>query len=906
MLKRFLTLAIALFTAAILSLGIYAAEVTVNSSTNLQAAITALKGQGGTVIIGEETTVKGDVTIPEQSGNLTFTGKALTLSGNLSFEKNTNSNTITFDLPINVTGRSAAKIFGGFNSVVFSKNFTVTGPLDFYGGVKTHETEGGTAATNANETRMNEAAIATLPYSITVNGGTFGVFAGGNYRATYSAMLGSIAAPIDITINGGTFGNEVSFTADSALKLDGAFSISGMSILADNATLTINGGTFGCPIYAQGYIGQTSVRTSGDSQVTNSDAKYYAADGDIKINIKGGTFNGCEISATQNAATYSQLLRGNYTLTVDKKASLADGIVLDATQVKAYEGGNTKASLTYPSGAKVTIKRFDTVNGKAQKYEEPLRIAFIGDSITQGSNAYVGTVLSYETKSYPAQFLEKMVANGKDVVVSNYGCSSTRIMNYDDFGYSLGLAYTLSMKETDADYVVVALGTNDSLACTYTYGMKDRFIEEYTEFISGYEALPDTDMVYGTSAIYRNSRDVAAVAVRGLQEKVFESLVASGKKCTYIDLYALLLEPALNDKLLASDLLHPHADGYTIYADRLYDALVNKVYGIDNFEMTDVYVKAAASIIGEGTKTSPTNSLAVAFGKAASEATVHISGTYNYSKFDDNSCAFLTPTSVDKLTIKGEGEGAVLKLSTKYIFINGDVTFDNITIESSASPLHIIAGYNNVTFTDSFKCNDVVLVAGFVTYGENKTNPLYNSRESVCSDKDCTININGGNFSAFFGGNMTGVGRADALFGTYGGNLTVNIGKNATVTDKDNNSGACGQNYLTGSITMNVSSWAKDKVLREYAPVGTSKEARAIDITKNTGKVTVNVTDGASVLFSPLGDLNSDGVIGVGDALRMLKCIKDGKQSSYNQNFYGLSTLFTEENAKAIIKNTVK
>lgn len=906
MLKRFSALSSVLITAVILSLSIYAAEVTVNSSTTLQAALSALKGQGGTVVISEETTVSGDVTVPKQSGNLTFTGKTLTVLGNITFEKNTNPNTVTFDLPINVKSRSSAKIFGGFNSVVFTENFTVTGPLDFYGGVKTYETEGGTVSANALEDRMNEAAIATLPYSITVNGGTFGVFAGGNYRATYSAMLGSIAAPVDITINGGTFGNEVSFTADSALKLDAAFSISGMSILADNATLTINGGTFNCPIYAQGYIGQTSVRTSGDSQITNSDAKYYAADGDVIININGGTFNGCEISATQNAATYSQLLRGNYTVTVDKKADLASGTVLDATQVKAYAGSSAKATLTYPSGAKVTVKRFDVVNGKAQKYEEPLRIAFIGDSITQGSNAYVGNELSYETKAFSAQFLEKMVASGKDVIVSNYGCSATRIINYDDFGYTLGLAYTLSMKETDADYVVVGLGTNDSLACTYTYGMKDRFAEEYTAFISGYEALPETDMVFGTSAIYRDSRDVAAVSMRGLQEKVFAALSKSGKKCTYIDLYALLLEPALNDKLLSSDLLHPHADGYTIYADRLYDAIVNKVYGVDNFEMTDIYVNQRALLAGEGTKASPTSSLAVAFGKAAPEATVHISGTYSYSKFDDDSCAFLTPTSVDKLTIKGEGEGAVLKLATKYIFINGDVTFDNITLESTASPLYIVAGYNNVTFTDTFKCDGAVLVAGFVTYGENKTNTLYNSRESVCSDKECTININGGNFSAFFGGNMTGVGRADAIFGTYGGNLTVNIGKNATVTDKSNNSGACGQNYLTGSITMNVSSWANDKAIREYAPVGTSKEARNIDITKNTGEVTVNVTNGASILFSPLGDINSDGVIGVGDALRMLSCIKDGSQSKYNLNFYGLSTLFTEENAKAIIKNAVK
>jgi len=900
--RKILSIFIAVIASALLTAGIFAAEtVTVSTAQEFQNAITALKGQGGTIIIGEEITVAGDISIPEQSGNLTITGKQLTLTGKIEIAKNTNSNVFTFDMPLK-TRNDSVMILGGFNSVVFTKNFTVDGAVNFYGGVNTHETTDGTVQENNTlELKKNEAAVAALPYSITVDGGTFNVFAGGNYRATYSAMLGSIAAPIEITINGGTFGKGVSFNADSALKLDGAFSISGMSILADNATLTINGGTFNVPVYAQGYIGQTSVRTSGDSQFTNSDAKYYAADGDIKINIKGGTFNGCEVSASQTAASYSQVLRGNYTVTVDKKAKLADGVVFDATQVKAYAGGSAKASITYPSSAKITVKRFDTVNGKATKYDEPLRIAFIGDSITQGSNAYVNGELSFETKAFSAQFLEKMVANGKDVIVSNYGCSATRILHYDNFGYSLGLAYTLSMKETDADYVVVGLGTNDSLACTYTYGMKDRFTEEYTAFISGYEALPETDMVYGTCAIYRDSRDVAAVSMRGLQEKVFEKLVKDGKKCTYIDLYALLLEPALSGKLLSNDLLHPHADGYTIYADRLYDAIVNKVYTVENFEMTDIYVNSGAKLTGAGTKEDPVSSLAVAFGKAAKEATVHISGSYTYDKIDNATYGFMTPTSVDKLTITGEGEGAVLKLENKYIFVNSDITFDNITIESSVTPLHIVAGYHNVTFTESFKCDGIVLVSGFVTYGDVKTATSYNSLESICSDKDCTITVNGGNFAAIIGGNMLSSNRGNSLFGTYGGNLTINIGAGATVTNKSDNSAASGQNYLTGSVTWNVASWTGEKPLREYAEVGSGNE-KSFDISKNTGSVTIN----GAVKCAPLGDINADGILGVGDALQMLRCIKDNSASKFSKNFYGVASLFTEANAKMILTNAVK
>ena len=898
--KRIISLLIIMAVAFALCTCISAAQtVTVDKSTTFAKAVKALGGDGGTIVIAEPITLSGEIKVPEQEADLKITGEAITLSGNLIFEKNENNNTITIDAPINGRG-SYGTIFGGFNNIVFTDKASGTGKIDFYGGVITVESSGGTSATDAAEKMQNEAGICTLPYSITVNGGNFGVFVGGNYRETYSAMLGSIAAPITITINGGTFGNEIELYKSAALKIVQTFSISGMSILADAATLNINGGTFNAPIYAQGYIGQTSVTTSGNSQVTRSDAKYYAADGDIKINIKGGTFNCSEISATQSAATYSQVLRGNYTVTVDKKATFSGATLFDATQVKAYKGESKKASITY-SGANITAKRFDTENGKSKKYDEPIRIAFIGDSITQGSNAYDGGVLTFERLSYPAQFLEKAIASGRDVVVSNYGCSATRIMDYDDFAYRDGLAYTLSMNETDADFVVVALGTNDSLACTKTYGMKDRFVEEYTEFIKGYEALPETDAVYGTSAIYRDNRDAAAVSMRGLQEQVFTTLKKEGLKCTYVDLYALLLDSALSGKLLSSDQLHPNAAGYTIYADRLYDALFNGVLEVKDFEMTDIYVDSRGKLTGKGTKDDPTKSLAVAFAKAAPEATIHIVGNYSYTKLDNAACGLMTPTSVKKLTLKGEGDNATLKVSTKYIFINSDITFDNITVTSTASPLHFVCGYNNVTFSETFKSNGAYLIAGFLTFADNKKQEFYNSYESVCSDKDCTININGGDFAAVIGGNLSG--NASAVFGTYGGDLVINIGKGATVTDKSNLSGATGQNYLTGTATLNVSSWASDRYVRAYAPIGTSRLAKEFDLAKNTGKATVNASQGVKV--APLGDLNENGLLDISDLVFMSANLKIGSVSEYSNNFYGVSS-FKKEYLDMLLYDLVK
>ena len=868
--------------------------VSVSAADDLLAMVNALDGKGGTVTITGNVTVADGTVIPEQSGNLTIvaTGSGkLTLAGTLQFEKNTNANVITLDLPVVA---SESVIYGGFNSVTFGSKFAVTGTLDFYGGLYNVESTNG--ATNDRPEyfyAQNKLITAELPYDIVVNAGTFRHFVGGNYRLGFSSLLGSIAAPITITVNGGTFGSAVSYNADTALKIDQAFSISGHSILADDATLTINGGTFNTPIYAQGYIGQTSTRTSGCSQYTNSDAKFYAIDGDIAININGGTLNGFEVGATQITATYSQLVRGNYTVTVGTGATLKSGVIFDATQVKGYAGSNAKATLTYPTAKTVKAVRFDTVNGAAKTYEEPLRIACIGDSITQGSRAVIDGVENFELGSYPAQLYKKMFDLDEEVVVANYGCGATKVMDYSGLGYTSGLAYTLSMEETDPDYVIIGLGTNDAASTTYTYGMQDRFYEEYKAFVGGYEALASTDMVFGTSAIYRVSTDVPAVAnVRGLQEMAFTELKGDGKDVTYIDLYALTLDEALAGKLLSGDNLHPHVAGYAIYADNIYDAIRNGVCTVANFEKKDIYVSASGTNNMEATASNPTNNLSIAMALAGDNSTIHIIGRVDYTKAGNSGWGMPTPVNVSKITFKGEGDDAALYLNGKHLHIKTDAEFDNLGIYTTAGgALHIACGYNNVTFTETFKSSKALLAAGMIALSEDKTSGWYNSRESISSNDDCVITVNGGEFSYFMGGNYLFGSYAPAIYGTYGGNMTVNIGPNVVINPEIRN-GVCGQNYLTGSITFNVASWPKGYVVREFGWLGNATESASYNIMNNTGTITVNFLNGLTNGVAKAEDLNADGTVSIADALVAIDYVLNGMpaniKNSYSPYYYGI------------------
>ncbi len=893
---KFLLIATMLF--ALFTVSSFAAEKTVYvksgaSGTGTQDSPVAtialacdkLAGEGGTIVLLDEIKTSS-ITIPEQSGDLTITAEGngvLNIAGTLYFSKNKNDNLITIDCPIKL--ESAQAMFGSYNSILFTENVTVDGALSFYGGVDSGKNATSGVGDRAVNDPANQYCIATRPYSITVKGGTFAKFFGGNRRSAANAIVGSIAAPITITIDGGTFGSAPSYTANSPIKTECLFSISGYSILADDATLTINGGTFLAPVYAQGHLGEMNTAASGGSQITKSDVKYYRCDGDINVNINGGTFNTFEISAFQNSSVYTMLLRGNYNLAISDNATLQGGMVLDATQVKAFAGSENKATLTYPESMNVTVKRFDTVNGKTVTYNEPLRIACIGDSITEGNSSG-----SRQTLSYPAQLLTKLHGEGKDVILGNYGCSGTRVENYNTQYYNDMLAYNLAL-ESDADIFIIGLGTNDSGVIQGGKSQIVRFYNEYTELLKDFGSLATTDKVYATTATYRPSTlGYGAITVRAQQIKATEALAKTSDKYVLVDLYALTLEEALAGNFLSSDDLHPHADGYAIYVDVLCNAMDNGVCRLEGFESEHIYLKADGTTNMFATEQNPTNSLMIAFAKAAPNATLHVIGAYTAELYDAN--RNLSTPPVESFTIKGEGTGAKLTLSSKYFLAESDIVLDNITLTTSASnSIFIQLGYNNATLTESFKTEAnhyACLLAGYVTYASNTASTYHTIEANIQADKDCVININGGNYAYINGGNY--LYNSAAEVGTYSGDMVINVGGGIVMQDISYNtngrfSGACGHNYLTGTVEFNVNAWHKNYPIREHTLL-----VRTHDYEKNTGSVTIN--KGANVTTAVLltGDFDANGDIDIFDTLYALKALVNNSFDK-SEYFYGRASV---------------
>ena len=785
-----------------------------NPVGTLAGAYALLGEDGGEIVLAGDTTVANALVLEEKDGTVTFSsenGAKLILSGSIALGQNTNGKEVVFDLPIEADG---GIVYGGFRNVTFSEGFTVTGEFDFYGGTLSSSAE------NAD----NYTVITELPYVITVKNGTFRNFSGGIHRAAYTDLLGSVAADIAINISGGRF-------TDS-------FNISGGAFLTEDVTLTVSGGSFECPVFVRSVDLSTQAKATRLSTVVSSDRKYYAMDGDVTVSISGGDFSGGLISAYNTNVAYTQLLRGNFIVDITG-GTFTEGTVLDATQVKSYSGEDKVAAVTYPDTYEFECVRFDKINGEAQSYSEPLRIAFAGDSITEG----VGSSNSL-TKSYPANLEALAKANGYDVVVANYGISAAGLLETTSVYYPDRIAYSLLTEETDADYIVVGLGTNDHLASSRG-GLRAAYIQNYRSFVETLGSLPDTEKVFMTSAIISGTKDIPAASqlrirsvIAPLQRQIAgEFANTDADKYIFVDMFGLTLSCAKEGDLLGGDRVHPKDTGYVAMGEAIYGAIFDGVTESD-YHRTDIYLSENGTEFGSGSKEDPTSRIDIAFAMIpeGESATVHIIGNIKYD------APIVTPLGVAKLTLVGEGEGASLEMLEEgdTVWVNSDIKVDNLTLKGASASI-IMGNYHDVEFTDSsVLAGTWSFFAGICSYNTVDAVIPYDTVETTSSAKDCTVVFNGvGSFKNFALGNYR-VAKA-APIGTYSGNITATVGDGYSISG-GSIVGAVGQNYFTGNAKVDLPYGFS---CADYASIGSLDSSVVYDSANNTGTVTVTNREAA-------------------------------------------------------------
>jgi acyl-CoA thioesterase I len=114
---------------------------------------------------------------------------------------------------------------------------------------------------------------------------------------------------------------------------------------------------------------------------------------------------------------------------------------------------------------------------------EPIKVACVGDSITQGVGAEPG-------KSYPSQ-LQALLGDGYKV--GNFGVSGRTLLSKGDRPYVREKAYqaALAMKP---DIVVIMLGTNDTKPQNWKF--EKEFEADYRALVESFQRLDSKPVIY--------------------------------------------------------------------------------------------------------------------------------------------------------------------------------------------------------------------------------------------------------------------------------------------------------------------------------------------------------------------------------------------------------------------------
>jgi lysophospholipase L1-like esterase len=194
-----------------------------------------------------------------------------------------------------------------------------------------------------------------------------------------------------------------------------------------------------------------------------------------------------------------------------------------------------------------------------KKYKEPVRIACIGDSITQGS----GT----KGNPYPKQLQELL---GDEWKVGNFGVSGRTLLRKGDHPYWNEKAYQNAL-EFKPDVVIIMLGTNDTKPQNWAH--ESEFAADYRDLVKSFLDLKSKPQVFVCRPCPVIGKGNFNITEENIQKEIPRiDALAVEMKLGVIDMHA-----ALKDKPeLIPDRVHPNAEGAGEMAKAAFTALTGK------------------------------------------------------------------------------------------------------------------------------------------------------------------------------------------------------------------------------------------------------------------------------------------------------------------------------------------
>jgi lysophospholipase L1-like esterase len=190
----------------------------------------------------------------------------------------------------------------------------------------------------------------------------------------------------------------------------------------------------------------------------------------------------------------------------------------------------------------------------------PLRIACVGDSITQGVGAGNGM-------AYPTQ-LKTLLGEGWEI--GNFGVSGRTLLRKGDNPYWKEAAYTNAL-DFKPDAVIIMLGTNDTKPQNWKH--KAEFEGDYRDLVKSFLDLPTKPRVFICRPVPVPGKGNFGINDTALQEQMpVYAKLAEELKVDVIDMYA-----ALDGKpQMLPDCVHPNTEGAGEMAKAAAKALTGK------------------------------------------------------------------------------------------------------------------------------------------------------------------------------------------------------------------------------------------------------------------------------------------------------------------------------------------
>ena len=193
--------------------------------------------------------------------------------------------------------------------------------------------------------------------------------------------------------------------------------------------------------------------------------------------------------------------------------------------------------------------------------EQPLRVACVGDSITDGYQ-----MPDKAHNAYPVQ-LARLLGPGWEV--RNFGVSGATLMRNTGYPYDQRPAYGAALA-WKPEIVVVALGTNDTKAENIATHPDD-FIPSYRALIADFRAANPQASIF-LCLPPPAFPEAMGISDRVLQKEILPRIrqVAAEEKLPLIDLHT----PLENAAALFPDKIHPSPEGATRIAQLVYGELL--------------------------------------------------------------------------------------------------------------------------------------------------------------------------------------------------------------------------------------------------------------------------------------------------------------------------------------------